>query len=112
MTLPEIKIAPGPWRIDDRTATDGARGHVICNVELAFDTVAIRAEPTGLACPSVRELDALGMAHAGMIRAIPEILAFLRDVASYECCCSSQPRTGSSCWQCRAREIIAASIAR
>lgn len=73
------KHTPGPWRVDPRSYAEGARGHVVCNVELAFTTLAVRGEPDHLACPSKVALDEIGHANARLVAAAPELLEALRE---------------------------------
>lgn len=78
---------PGPWVIDNRSIYEGQHGlgmkptqlgAVIAECPTAFGTHTVRAPSTiGKPCPTKAELDALGLAHAHLVKAAPELLAEL-----------------------------------
>jgi hypothetical protein len=79
---------PGPWVIDNRSHYDWpAGGHqaplqlgaVVAECPTAFGGITIRDPSTiGKPCPTVAELDALGLRHAHLCKAAPCMLAALK----------------------------------
>lgn len=74
---PPETITETPWEIG------GDKGHVVCEVPTAFNTITIRAPRTrDFACPSVKVLDDQGLANARLITQAPRMLETLKGIVA------------------------------
>lgn len=97
------------WVIDNRTTYDGQHGlgckplqlgAVVAECPTAFGGITIRDPSTiDKPCPTVAELDALGLKHAHLCKAAPQMLAALRELRDAEAAAEAHER---SCMYCAA----------
>jgi len=63
--------SPRPWRIDNRTWEQGARGAVLAEFPTLFGGITVRAAPSHLACPSREQAEREAMTLARLFIAAP-----------------------------------------